>query len=49
MKGVEIIDAANLGGDGGFIVIKFVNDNGWTKMISIKKSDLAKFGITINV
>ena len=40
MNSVEIVDAANVGGDDGFLIIKFVNDNGWEKFISIKKSDL---------
>jgi hypothetical protein len=48
MNSVEIVDATNLGGDDGFLIIKFVNDNGWSKIISIKKSDLGKFGINIS-
>jgi len=47
MNSVEIIDATNLGGDDGFLIIKYVNDNGWSKIISIKKEDLNKFGIKI--
>ena len=48
MNSVEIVDAANVGGEDGFLIIKFVNDNGWEKFISIKKSDLGKFGINIS-